>query len=284
MTVSPTLLLIFYCLAIAGFSLVGGLLPAWIRMTHTRTQLVMSLVSGLMLGVAFYHLLPHSAALVGGTHAVDITVWWSMIGLIVMLLLLRVFHFHQHDFSTEEGSQHDHHHHEHGHEHESPVHGLSWIGLALGLALHTLIDGVALGAVMHAGSTTSGLVGIGVFLAIFLHKPLDAMSIVTVMATGGWSPGARMMTNIVFALMCPLGALLFFFGVDILADSRNHVVAAALAFSAGAFICIALSDLLPEVHFHSHDRVKLTAAFLLGIVVAYGIGSVEPAGVHLAVQ
>jgi zinc and cadmium transporter len=290
MTVSPTLLLIFYCLAIAGFSLVGGLLPAWIRMTHTRTQLVMSLVSGLMLGVAFYHLLPHSVALVGGSHGADTAVWWLMVGLIVMLLLLRVFHFHQHDFSSEEGSQHDHqhqhqhHNHNHSHEHERPVHGLSWIGLALGLAVHTLIDGVALGAVMLAGGPVGGLIGIGVFLAIALHKPLDAMSIVTVMEAGGWSRQARTSANLVFALMCPLGALLFFFGVDVVADSRNHLVAAALAFSAGAFICIALSDLLPEVHFHSHDRVKLTLAFLLGIIVAYGIGSVEPAGIHLSIH
>ena len=57
-------------------------------------------------------------------------------------------------------------------------------------------------------------------------------------------------------------------------------MAGALAFSAGAFICIALSDLLPEVHFHSHDRGKLTIAFLLGIVIAYGIGAVEPASLH----
>ena len=55
---------------------------------------------------------------------------------------------------------------------------------------------------------------------------------------------------------------------------------AALAFSAGAFICIALSDLLPEVQFHSHDRMKLTVAFLLGIGLAYAIGSVEPEGAH----
>jgi zinc and cadmium transporter len=59
------------------------------------------------------------------------------------------------------------------------------------------------------------------------------------------------------------------------------MVAAALAFSAGAFICIALSDLLPEVHFHSHDRTKLTVAFLLGIGLAYGIGVLEPANFHL---
>jgi zinc and cadmium transporter len=287
MPVSPTLLLIVYCLAIAGFSLMGGLLPSLIKMTHTRTQVVMSLVSGLMLGVAFYHLLPHSVALASGSGGVDATVWWLMIGLIVMLLLLRVFHFHQHDFSGQEGEQHDHEHHEHNHSHGSqvdvrPAHGLSWLGLALGLAVHTLIDGVALGAVMHAGSHTSGVIGIGVFLAIFLHKPLDAMSIVTVMQAGGWSKGARATTNLVFALMCPLGAMLFFFGVDVVAGSRDHLVAVALAFSAGAFICIALSDLLPEVHFHSHDRGKLTLAFLLGITIAYAIGAVEPVGIHLA--
>ena len=282
MTASPTLLLVLYCLAIAGFSLVGGLLPNWVQMTHTRTQLVMSFVSGLMLGVAFYHLLPHSIAMAGGAGAADIAVWWLMIGLVFMMLLLRMFHFHQHDFSGEEDRHHDHHH---GHDHGASSHSLSWVGIALGLALHTLIDGVALGAVMrgeageHSGA---GLLGIGVFLAILLHKPLDAMSITAIMESGGWSRGSRATTNLVFALMCPLGALLFYFGLDSLVESASHVVAAALAFSAGAFICIALSDLLPEVHFHSHDRGKLTLAFLLGILLAYGIGTVEPAGLHMA--
>ena len=276
MHASPTLTLIFYCLAIAGFSLVGGLLPNWVKMTHTRTQLVMSLVSGLMLGVAFYHLLPHSVVLSSSDTPVNDAVWWLMVGLITMLLLLRMFHFHQHDFSTEEHQHHDHGHH-HGHQHSA--HKLSWLGIAMGLALHTLIDGVALGAVMLGGSTTA-LAGFGVFLAILLHKPLDAMSITTIMEAGGWNRGARAMTNLAFAFMCPLGALLFYFGVDLIDPSRDMIVAAALAFSAGAFICIALSDLLPEVHFHSHDRGKLTLAFLLGIVIAYGIGVVEPAGIH----
>ena len=124
------------------------------------------------------------------------------------------------------------------------------------------------------------LFGIGVFLAILLHKPLDAMSITSLMEVGGWTSSARTIANFLFALMCPLGALLFYFGVDLLGDSSRLVVAGALAFSAGAFICIALSDLLPEVHFHSHDRGKLTLVFLLGILLAYGIGSVEPAGMH----
>lgn len=284
MIATPAALLVGYCLAIALFSLVGGLLPNWVRMTHTRTQLVMSFVSGLMLGVAFYHLLPHSIALVGGANAADVSVWWLMIGLIVMLLLLRMFHFHQHDFSSEEDVHHDHHH---GHHHggaEASAHPLSWLGIAFGLALHTIIDGIALGAVIQgeaAGGEVSGFLGVGVFLAILMHKPLDAMSITTVMEAGGWSRTARGTTNAIFAFMCPVGALLFFFGVGYLGDAKDYVVGVALAFSAGAFICIALSDLLPEVHFHSHDKTKLTLAFMLGIILAYAIGSIEPDGAHL---
>ena len=50
---------------------------------------------------------------------------------------------------------------------------------------------------------------------------------------------------------------------------------AALAFSAGTFLCIALSDLLPELQFHQHDRVKLSAALLAGIALAWGAARVE---------
>ncbi|WP_240732727.1 ZIP family metal transporter [Halioglobus maricola] len=280
MTGSPVLLLLFYCFAIACFSLAGGQLPNWVKMTHTRTQLVMSFVSGLMLGVAFYHLLPHSITMEHGD--VDRSVWWLMLGLIGMFLMLRMFHFHQHDFSGEEEVHHDHNHHDHNHQNNG-VHKLSWVGIALGLGVHTMIDGVALGAVMLGGVSGHAhvtLAGFGVFLAILLHKPLDAMSITTIMEAGGWSLRSRWLANLAFALMCPLGALAFYFGVDLLTGSQDLIVAAALAFSAGAFICIALSDLLPEVHFHSHDRGKLTLVFLLGIVIAYGIGSIEPASLH----
>lgn len=288
---SPEVLLAAYCVAIALLSLAGGLLPNWVQMTHTRTQLVMSFVSGLMLGVAFYHLLPHSIALQPATRGVDLSVWWLMIGLISMLLLLRMFHFHQHDFSAVEAGHHAQHLHGDGHGgggHDHPVvaaapaHRLSWVGLALGLGLHTLIDGIALGAAMQGEpGHTAGLLGVGVFLAILLHKPLDAMSITTIMEAGGWNRRSRALANLGFALLCPLGALLFYFGVDLLGDARYYAVAVALAFSAGAFICIALSDLLPEVHFHSHDRGKLTLAFVAGIILAYAIGIIEPAGAHL---
>ncbi len=293
MSANPQLLLVLYCLAIASVSLLGGLLPQYVHLTHTRTQFIMSLVSGLMLGVAFFHLVPHAVVEIGGGRGVDQAMWWLMVGLITMLMLLRLFHFHQHDFSGqhdhsddhETGNHgHDHHGHDHGHDHGAAgdAHPLSAVGITLGLGLHTLIDGVALGAVMQgSGVGALGLLGIGVFMAILLHKPLDAMSITTVMQAGGWSAPSRLATNVLFALMCPLGALLFFFGVDFVDGSRHLVVGCALAFSAGTFICIALSDLLPEVHFHSHDRLQLTVLFLVGIGVAWSMGALEPAAAHL---
>ena len=152
-------------------------------------------------------------------------------------------------------------------------------GVALGLALHTLIDGVALGAAMQAGASGNaplGLVGLGVFAAIFLHKPLDSMSITSLMIAGGWNARSRLLVNLAFSVMCPLGALLFFAGIEYIPVDANWLVGITLAFSAGVFICISLSDLLPEVQFHSHDRARLTIALLAGVVAAYGVGLMEP--------
>ena len=49
------------------------------------------------------------------------------------------------------------------------------------------------------------------------------------------------------------------------------VLGLALAFSAGIFLCISLGDLLPEVHFHSRDRLKLSAMLFLGVAIALAI-------------
>lgn len=291
-------LLMGYCLVIVAASMAGGLLPTLLRLNHTRMQLMMSFVSGIMLGVALYHLVPHSIAESDGD--VDFVMQWLMAGLILMFMLLRLFHFHQHDLS---GEDHDHSHpdddcqaeqmkaqhpntgnesHTHGTAHGT-AHQFSWVGVGFGLAIHTLIDGVALGASFQVGASAggaAGLVGIGVFLAIVLHKPLDAMTITSLMAAGGWSQQKQFMVNGAFSLMCPLGALLFFFGFDQLGGQQSLVIAAALAFSAGAFLCISLSDLLPEIQFHSHDRGKLTVALFFGIALAYSITFLEPSHAH----
>ena len=45
-------LLTYYCIAVVIASIVGGLVPRWLRFSHRRTELIVSFVAGTMLGVA----------------------------------------------------------------------------------------------------------------------------------------------------------------------------------------------------------------------------------------
>ena len=273
---TDTSLLALYGTALFAASLLGSGLPRLFRMTHTRTQMVLSLISGLMLGVALLHLIPHAFA---NGQSIDTVMIWTLSGLIFMLLLLRWFHFHQHDFASAEAdcdlASADEHHHAHAHAH-LPEQALGAMGLFAGLCVHTVVDGIALGAVLIGSAQGASLAGVGVFLAILLHKPLDALSIETVMGARGWSSASRWTAGTVFALLCPLTAAAFYLGASALVP-YDGLLPASLAFAAGAFICIALGDLLPEVQFHSHDRLRLTLLLLLGVGVAFALGWLEPA-------
>ena len=262
-------LLIVYCTLIVTASVMGGLLPSKVKMTHLRTQLLMSFVSGLMLGIAMLHMLPHATELLGSPSA---TGYAALIGIIAMFLLLRAFHVHGHGHAEDDHAcEHEHHHECSDHQHGKR--DLGWSGMLFGLGLHTLMDGVALAASVTAEAFHGpwlGLAGLGTFLAVALHKPLDAFAITSVMAKKGWTTSQQSFVNVLFSLACPIGALLFYFGASQF-SSQQAILGWGLAISGGFFICISLSDLLPEVAFHDHDRVRLTGALLLGVVLAVAI-------------
>ena len=111
---------------------------------------------------------------------------------------------------------------------------------------------------------------------IFLHKPFDAMAIATLLKAGGISARRRGAVNVLFGLVTAAGVLLFLAGGG--GPDDTAVVGAALAFSAGTFLCIALSDLLPELQFHEHDRWKLSIALILGLLLAAGMAAFESVG------
>jgi zinc and cadmium transporter len=299
---SSTLLLVVYCLLILAASLVGGWLPIVVRLTHRRLQLAVSLVAGVMLGVALLHLLPH--ALIEAPGKVDAVFNSVLVGFLVMFFLERFFCFHHHDVPHspekkgapgEKGAlekkgasgeqvavEEDHGDHPENCPHlRSDSHRLTWSGAAVGLTLHTIIAGIALAASVEAESrgnfVASSAAGLGTFLVIFLHKPFDAMTISTLMTVGGWSITSRHVVNGLFALMIPVGVGLFQLGLGH-SHADGNLVAYALAFSAGTFVCVALSDLLPELQFHAHDRGLLSFFLVLGLSIAWAIGLAESAG------
>ncbi len=307
---SDNLLLLIYCVLILIASLLGGFIPLFVRLTHRRMQLAISLVAGFMLGVAVLHLMPHALMTISPLLGAK----WMIVGILAMFFLERFFCFHHHDapednppvesqidekLSTTEQAHttvaidahahdhahnhaHDHGHHDHDDEHH--VHGhehrLGWGGAAVGLTIHSVIAGVALAAAMSSqtmaevhGSTW--LAGVAVFLVIFLHKPFDSLTLGTLMAAGGWPVASRHLVNGLFALAVPAGALLFKLGLASVDLNESHAVGAAVAFSAGVFLVISLSDLLPELQFHHHDRLALSFALVLGIAMAWAVSHFE---------
>ncbi len=287
---SPTVQILLYCVPIAFASLLGGWLPSLVKLTHLRKQLLMSAVAGVMLGVALLHMLPLAihylpdSAWVGGS---------LMAGLLGMFFLMRVFHTHTH--AESDGHAHDHSHdHEHSHDHKSHSHAskpmdsaknaegektesaamLRSLGLLSGMALHSLLDGVALSvsvAAEAAHDPHAWLLGLGAFFAIALHKPLDALAITSLLHASNFTASRRNLINGLFALVCPVGAIAFWLAAPQFGEWQSMVVGCVLGFSAGLFLCIALADLLPEVAFHSHDRGKLSIALLLGVGLSIGV-------------
>ncbi len=156
---------------------------------------------------------------------------------------------------------------------------LSWSATTIGMAFHSLLRGVALAAAVAAeAGGHSGLVGLGTALVIILHKPFDAMTVSTLMAASGCSRFSRHVLNGLFALATPLGAILFYAGASQFFGSNPAFLGGALAFCAGTFLCIACADLLPELQFHSHDRLKLSLALANGLAVAVLLGEFETSG------
>lgn len=288
-------LLAIYCLAVVAASLLGGWLPTLIQLTHTRLQTMISFVGGLMLGIGIFHMLPHAVDSLGNAHLAG---RWIMVGIAMTFVLLRLFHFHNHEPVTLSVSKSklpcgDEHHHENhvrksvgGADHSAAEchstghnHGVSWIGIAFGLSLHTLFDGIALGASVHMESGLNShtwFFGLGTFLAVLLHKPLDAVSISALMVADGWNRRSIAWVNLGFALMCPFGAALFYVGIQQFPGFKTELVGTTLAFACGVFVCISLSDLLPEMEFHAHNKVQLTIALTSGIALAWLLTLLEP--------
>jgi zinc and cadmium transporter len=281
--------LILYCLAIVSASLLGGAIPAMVGLNHRRLQFGLSFVSGVMLGVACFHMLPHAAmarlesmgqsALEDGHGFLDPIMLWMVLGFAAMFFLQRFAHFHQHELPQPACDSPEHGHA--GHHHPSPqgVGRLTWAGAAVGLSLHSLMEGVALAASVAAATELEGgvaptLAGLATFLVIVLHKPFDSLTLGTLVKAGGGTKAQLLAMNTGFAALVPAGVLLFMLGVRASGDA-GALVPYALAFSAGTFLCIAASDLLPEVQFHRHDRKGLSAVFMLGLALAWGMGRME---------
>lgn len=213
-------------MALAVF--LGGIVPLFRQWNRQRLPLILSFSAGLLLGSAFFHLIPEGFAATGASLG-----FWVLGG---FLFLYFVEHFITVHIC--EGI-------------DCEVHKLG-ISTFIGIALHSLIDGIALGS----GLLVPGL-GFVVFMAIVGHKAPEVFSLTTVLLHGPMSKGKIALINLFIWAMIPAGAILAY---SLLRNQPPLWIGKALGFSAGTFLHISLSDLLPEVH---RQGISKALAFLL---------------------
>jgi zinc and cadmium transporter len=264
-----TLALLFMaCGAVTLASWLGGAFSSRAWLTESRRRLLLGFVAGLLLGLAMLHLLPHALE---ELHHPEQAMVWAMAGFLILFALQRVFpapdgHGAAEPTSTPKPAA------------GSPVRHLSWWGALAGLSLHSLLDGFALATATLSAHLHGPGAALGLLLAVLLHKPFDALSLIALMRRAGVSARGVACANLGFALVAPIGALVFAFGLSGLGAAGAVWEGRALALCAGMFLCIAACELLPELPFERRPRLRLWGALAAGLVLPVLFRAWEHAG------
>jgi ZIP family zinc transporter/zinc and cadmium transporter len=125
------------------------------------------------------------------------------------------------------------------------------LAVLVGLSVHALFDGVAIGS----GFVVSNWLGWLIFLAIFLHKAPEGFTMASVMLASGRSRTTALYSAVGLAAATLLGVLVI------------EVVPGWLAYgmpvSAGVAIYVGATDLVPEVN--REPGIRMALVFFAGV-------------------
>lgn len=229
-------------IAIIAFcsAFMGGLLAFHFR---DRLHLVLGFSAGAVIGVALFDLLPEAIELNKNLFAISTTTSLVASGFIIYLILDRLLFFQAHE---EENCTNPHH---------QAKKSLS----ALILAIHSFIDGLAVGLAFQV-STAVGLV---LTVAVLAHNFSDGLNIVGLTLKRGGDKKKAQSWLLIAATAPALGIIstLFFSLPEIW-------LGPVLAIFGGFFLYIGASELLPESH-HGHSTRLTTLMTICGLTVIY---------------
>lgn len=143
---------------------------------------------------------------------------------------------------------------------KSHLHKLGIMNL-FGDGIHNFIDGMII-----AGSFLGGTsLGISTTLAVIFHEIPQEIGDFGVLVYSGYSKTKALIFNFISALMAVLGAIL----VLAIGSKSVEFAQTILPFTAGGFIYIAGSDLIPELH--KETSLKKSFFQFLGLVLGIGV-------------
>lgn len=140
--------------------------------------------------------------------------------------------------------------------------------ISLGLVIHAIADGIALGA--SVATENSALEAI-IFLAIMVHKAPAAFGLAAVVLQAGGANLAKK-TLAIFSLAAPLGAILTYFLIVLLGSSDAALIqwwtAILLIFSGGTFLYVAVHVMQELGNASSLIEVLLSVGGMMVPIVA----------------
>lgn len=224
----------FYALVTSAATLTGGVLPMYTRLRLIEQRYMVGFAGGAMVAIALFDLIPQM-----GTH----NAFALMIGFFSIYLLEKLVMIHACGET----------------EYKEEAHSLGWTAL-IGIAVESLIDGVAIAMAYHAAPS----LGLMVALSVFAHEVPRGLTTTVIMQEAGYSRLRVWTALAVDAGFAPLGALL----AGLVPSSAFEWL---LGFTAGVFLYVGASDLLPEAHQRFNLNVVLSTLSGGGLITFLGI-------------
>ncbi|MBC54505.1 MAG: ZIP family metal transporter [Gammaproteobacteria bacterium] len=181
---------------------------------------LIALAVGVLLGDVFLHLLPDALERAPDAGSVFL---WTLVGIVLFYFIEQTLHWrHDHAITSDKIAQ-------------APK---SYANMnLLGDGAHNFVDGILI-----AGSFLADpMLGLATTVAIVIHEIPQEISDIAVLIHGGYEKKRAVLANFLCACACLAGA-----GLTLLvAQFMTISLSALLALTAGGFIYIATSDLIP---------------------------------------
>lgn len=210
------------------------------RLLKTILFLLIAFSAGALIGGAFLHLIPEA---IEKSHPQEVFIL-VIAGFVLFFLLEKYLYWR------------------HCHDGVCDVHTFSYLNL-IGDGLHNFIDGL----VIAGGFTASPELGIFTTLLVIIHEIPQELGDFGVLVYGGFSRQKALFYNFISALTAFAGAIAGYF----LSTKIYGFSYVLLSFTAGGFIYIASSDLIPEIHKETDKKKSILSLifFLLGIALMF---------------
>jgi len=208
-------------LIISLISFIGALTLLLKRDLLNRSIFILvSLAVGALLGDVFIHIIPETYEEMSNPTIISFLI---IGGILVFFILEKVLHWHHHTL-------------EHAEEHTHPLGKM----VLLGDGVHNFIDGL----IVASSYMVSVEVGVATTIAVILHEIPQEIGNFGVLIHAGYKTTKALLYNFLSALTAFLGAIVAL----IFGSAIDSFALWLLPITAGGFIYIALSDLIPELH------------------------------------